>query len=216
MSKREQQILGYTVDKTTQYSYGHLNLTVRKYKKESVREKILGTIDNKAGYGNPETAERLGVWYKWLLSKGYSSIYDTAWRSDGFSIEWQEHNPSSCPDLDIEYGYCGARVKIDGHYDETLRICKLVEKIGKKVVAIRSKELEQEAEQTIEPGDWVIENPGRVFEALNAMGAKRLTLIHSPSDYYVSAWVIDASPLMWVRSDDLYKLFGLSGFPWMR
>lgn len=82
--------------------FRHVHVDVRWATAEPVAQRLAGTVDNRAGYGTVEGAQRVARTCADLLKAGVNTTYDLAsWsaRTAGVTLEWQE---SSCRD-----GYCG-------------------------------------------------------------------------------------------------------------
>lgn len=71
----------------------HVTVDLRWATAESVAERLAGTVDNRAGYGTVEGAQRVARDCANLLRDGVTTTYDLAsWsaRTAGVTLEWQQ------------------------------------------------------------------------------------------------------------------------------
>ena len=84
----------------------HVVVNVRWAIREQVADILAGTVDNRAGYGNVEAAQRVARSCADLLKAGVTQTYDLASWSDatsGVTLSWQQYDDARyCSDFRVE------------------------------------------------------------------------------------------------------------------
>jgi hypothetical protein len=103
-STREPLTLGFTLTTSPiaifEKRVSDVYIVLRWHEAETVASRLAGTVDDKAGYGSPEVAQRVARQCVNLLGKGIEVTYDpTYWaaRTAGLVLRWQQFN---------DEGYC--------------------------------------------------------------------------------------------------------------
>ncbi len=77
----------------------HVTLILRWATRESVADRLAGTVDNRAGYGTAEAAQEIARQCAALLRNGVTHTYDPtyAWSSStaGMELSWQQYDDVS-------------------------------------------------------------------------------------------------------------------------
>ena len=92
----------------------HVVLDIRWATREQVADTLAGTVDNRAGYGDAEAAQRVARSCAALLKAGVTATYDTmSWstRTTGVSLSWQQYDDSRYCTYSVES--LGSRDSID-------------------------------------------------------------------------------------------------------
>lgn len=214
MARLRKKVLCYTLTTSREYNYDHLVLFVYVAEEQSVKALFDGTVDNKAGYGSKEAADRLGRWYRWLLDQGHKIVLESLSRwshlaPPSIEINWQVYkpdNPRHTP------GYCEPRIRLgDDRYNDIQNGAKELKRIGRKIERLEfertANEYRRESEKPREPSNYSFEDPVEVIEALEAMGAKRVKRIRGDDVgfYYDSAVVYSPERREWLLTDSLQR-----------
>lgn len=184
-------------------------LLVIFYGKEvSLRSKLAGTVDNKAGYGDPEAARRIGRWTKSLLDMGFTrSIEHLRYNvpTPQIVISWLICKHPGYPD-----SYAEARFEIgNDNFMDIQRGAKFLKGLGLRIG--RSK-IDPEWDQTFNASDLnnsLFNDPATVIKTLDAMGAKKVRRIQGVGEHHWSSELVqDPSPRPWLLTDTLFSIFG--------
>jgi len=211
MPRIRKKVLCFTLGIHREYNYDHLRLRIYWCKEESVRKKLAGTVGNKAGYGTPEAAKRLGRWFQKLLDDGHRVTLDSLSRWDSsispdITIDWQIYQPEY--DKDYHAAYCDPRFELgDNHYVHIQAGAKALKRLGKKIEQIKFDNAKDPwDEKPQQPSDHTFKDPVDILTALQAMGAKRVKHIRGEGPYhYDTATVYDPQPREWLFTDSLYR-----------
>jgi hypothetical protein len=182
---------------------------------ESVQEKLEGTVDNKAGYGTPETAQRLGQMYQEMLRQGYTEQFEHDNYAHGYGsiwLRWVEYTG-----LWGDKGYTGATFEPggDGRFSTFKRASKLLDRLASLIVsdATRRSKAFGRGYYRDEPGDWCFERPSVVANALDRAGAVRVKHWRDPNDprdWSPAQVVRDSARRMRFREEDVLTLLEAS------
>jgi hypothetical protein len=197
-TRQRRPILCYSLSHETVRGYRTLDLEISEMLPESINKKIEGTIDNKAGYGTPQAAEQLEIWFNYLKDLGHKVVFESQWAHSSLTIRYQEHEDS----------YCSAQVKNIGRgsYDNIQSAAKILKKIGKRVAQIDAERKGQDTRVNSQDlGNWILDNPTRVIDALESFKARRLELYQGTS----LSWLLATKDRPWLLSDTLLEQFNL-------
>jgi len=198
MTPTRKPTLCYTLDVQNEGQYSFLNMRIFNANKEHIQSLIEGTIENKAGYGSPEAAESMGLWFLTLQREGHRVLFDPAdpWTGGmSISIQWQHYTSS-----EGEASYCDPRfMDVGRNYGDIQKTAAFLKKVAKK------SSLQHHGGEL---GHWMFRDPADVIDALEAMRARRVVLFKKERDFrYKSAFLLDPEPRMWLLSDTLWKTF---------
>jgi hypothetical protein len=202
-TRQRRPILCYSLSHETVRGYRTLDLEISEMFPESINKKIEGTIDNKAGYGTPQAAEQLGVWFNYLRDLGHKVLFEPQWAHSSFTIRYQE-----CHSAEYGDSYCSARIEDIGRgsYINIQNAAKLLRKIGKKVAKIDAERRGQDPRvDSRDLGNWILDNPTRVINALESFKARRVELCRGTN----LSWVLATKDRPWLLSDTLLEQFNL-------
>jgi hypothetical protein len=214
MTPTDENMLCYRLHKESSGHYTQQYLSIFYGERKSLRSDYEGTIGNKAGYGSPEAAQRIGQWFRHLLDMGFDThIEMDTWKSKTphILIRWQEYNPSrhshgSAP------GYCAAEIERMGRgsFMDIHNGADFLWRLGLDISKNRDAMLGYNVdEEPADPGDWVLNRPSVVVHALERMGGVRVDLIRGA---HMSTYVVATSPRPWLR-ETLANVFEL-GHPY--
>lgn len=144
------------------YTTSHVRVWDRKDPLPTVESQIEGCIDNRAGYGSPEAAQRMLARYTYVQQLGYGRCDQTMLHASVAYVElqFQHFNHSQYP----EKHYCSARYDVG---DELHRIkggLKLAERLAR-------------AERKLFPDAYRMEDPDRLIAVLRHLKAKEVEVI---------------------------------------
>lgn len=201
MPPLRKRVICYTIRQVREHGYDQLKLHVFAAKEKSLKNLYEGTIDNRAG--SSRAAERLGRWYKHLLSSGHRVILDTFMSYEapfpGFTIQWQVYVPT---DPGHEAGYCEAQFTDIGsrRYSDVQSFAIFSKRLGKKIESRKNR-------NDIVISNHTFNDPRLVIDALKAMRGKRVELA-TGDDFSDRAWIYAEGPHPWFLTDTLWRTFG--------
>lgn len=186
-------------------------LHIQMMEKHGITDKIDGTIDNKAGYGSPEAAEKLFQWFTHLKDLGNKVILESPWSDTipTMAIRYQEFRSN-----EYEPGYCAPEVEAIGRnsYNDIQKGAAFLKKIARRMIRLEEKRLGKGQSWERDAGNWVLEDPSRLIETLEYMGAKYISIYKGASSdgfTYQSAWIFSSEPRPWLLTDTLTAQFRL-------
>lgn len=187
-----------------------LTINVWIGRRESVQELLEGTVGNRAGYGSPEAAEKLGRKFRLMLDEGITEKFEHLTYGPGSAstqFRWTDYTSSRG-----EKGYVGAKISCGGEekYSHLQATMKLVDQIAARITAAESRRLKQKGYGPTEPGDWCFDSPKLLVDALDRMDAVRLTLWEPRGPEWTDwdrEWIQDTGPRERFRDEDVFTLF---------
>lgn len=185
----------YTLD-TNLKEYGNSYLYLHVFQAESrfVQHAIDGAIDNKAGYGDVQTAQKMEAWYRGLLAAGFTHYYSIGYGSSkpGFKIRWLYYTG------DRSNGYCQHRFEElgDSHIDSfepSMKLLSSIFRAAKKMFPGYSRDSN------------IIDTPSVFLPALDQIGTRVVRFDKAWNDPLT--YVEDRSPRPRLRDDDIVSMF---------
>jgi hypothetical protein len=211
MPRLRKQVLCYFLRREKGHGYEHDVLRTFYAREQDLQLLAAGTIGNRAGYGTPDAADRMGRWYMSLIELGHRITLDSISRWDSpapqVTIDWQVYKPDFRSLPGSQPGYCEPRFREigDDSYNDIQKGAKFLRRIGSRIEKIRAKKRDEPASK---PSNHSFKDPVIVIEALEAMGARRVELIRGTGEHhYTNAWVYDDSPRPWMMTDTLWRTF---------
>ncbi len=207
MSNRPQKALCYHIKREKSHGYFHVYIRAFFLEKKSLSKLVAGTVDNKAGYGSPEAAERMGEWYRMLMSEGHKNVFTSGYGDEMSSVtmSWMETPGygSSGP------GFTGGKIEEfgNGQYQAALHAMKLIRRIGNRIEKLafdRSGGPRWDDDKQVETSNRTFASPTLFINALNSMKAKR---VRYQSGSGAGDWVHDKDARQWLLSDTLLMSF---------
>lgn len=204
MARLRKSVLCYTLGVRRERGYSKLYLRIFEAKEQSVELLGAGTVQDRAGYGSPEAAAKMGRWYLSLYEQGHRILLEINryGKIPDITIRWQEY----IPDLGSDHtpGYCQAHFDSlgDGNYADIQSSTRFLKKLAKKIVKLKGQEpLAYRLTQAFR-------DPAEVIEALEALKAKRVNVWPGQGEHhYQLARTYDLQPRMWLLTETLWKIF---------
>lgn len=192
----------YELSRMQDSGYYHLELYVFQADRENLRSLLAGTVDNKAGYGTAEAAEKLGRRYRRLMDDGYSHIYEFGWRERPyFRIRWLEYEPSYHGSDPRHRGYCEHKIEVmgNGTIEGVKSSLGLMEQLLKSIR--KNPKMESSRE------NFLLDDPKNVILGLDRMDARRIErAARSGDDTLVYVDAKDRRQRL--RSEGILSMFG--------
>ncbi len=169
-------------------------------------DKIEGTVGNRASYGDPATAERLGSFYQQMVDAGHDRILDSmlyGGAAPSIRLKWLIFGSDSMggqpgySDCDIELG--------DTKLMDTLKGAKFVKGIAMRIGRAENKAKDYGPFKGDDLSNHQLKDPAVVIEMLERMGAKKVKRFKGPN--YLGEWVYDPSKRPWMLTDTLWRTF---------
>jgi hypothetical protein len=133
-----------------------VSLVLRWHRAEPLAQRLAGTVDNKAGYGSPEAAQRVARQCANLLRQGVETTYDvSSWTHASVCLRWQQFDDTRYCDRD------GGPTAIEADGDESIR--------GWESRVALYRWLEGQVKRRTKGGS--LRDPWHLVEALRRMGA---------------------------------------------
>jgi hypothetical protein len=146
------------------FEHGLITIHIRHVHAENMAAILAGTVDNAAGYGTRESAERVGRTAAAAIRNGVTHAYSTTFGGPDVSLRFQQYNEAT---------YCGSpRVEIggDGDYRAAARGVEFLEWLARKA----DRAAFTGSADTARAVHSVLANPSRVVATLDRIGAVRL------------------------------------------
>jgi len=138
------QSLVYTTKTYTEGGYDFFEITVQNCYVSSIADRIIGTIDNKAGYEDEAAAKAMFDLYSEMRNTGFDTEYGTMTYGAYLTFKWMKYDSVS---------YCSPDLKMPANIESAINSSKVLEKICKKNCRMKK-----------EPTARWDQYPGRHFE----------------------------------------------------
>jgi hypothetical protein len=164
------------------HGYDHTRITVFSNEHCSLDDRIEGCVDNKAGYGTAEAAEKMGACYSRLKELGYTREADKAFMSARVVLHFQHYRAH----VDAPLDYCEPRIELHDKYEDIKKGTALMEKVMRKA----SKRMWPDRRP--EPSRLSIDTPKRVILALGDLKATEVDEVKAGPDSWDMFYVYPA------------------------
>lgn len=155
---------GYVTDK----------LIIREAQREDTAHRIAGCVDNAAGYGSADAAQRMLKAYAALRADGHAEYFDVAWDGVSVMLEFLVYGKT---ENDERPDYCEPSIEFPTKFGHATRALKLLQRIGCRVektrAATRTVERGYECDPS-EVGNYSFSSLYDLTDALDALGAIRV------------------------------------------
>lgn len=208
MARRRKKVLCYWLEWKREGNYTMLYLSITEGTERSIPELLEGTVDNKAGYGTPDAADRMHDWYTRLLEAGHQILIDPMGWEGSFPriiIRYQEYQPYHTGD---QPGYCQPSFTLGtGGFSDIERGAKFLRRLG-RAIEKASAERRGDSHAQIQARDSSFKDPVAVIEGLHRLKARYVDLIRGTGVHqYQLARVYSGSPRPWLLTDSLWRTF---------
>lgn len=138
------QSLVYTTKTYSNGGYEFFDVVVQNCYVNSVADKIIGTIDNKAGYGDEAAAKAMFELFSEMRNAGFVTEYGSITYDAYLRFSWMKYDAT---------GYCSPDLHLPTNVESAIHSSKVLEKICKKSCRMKK-----------EPTDSWAQYPNRHFK----------------------------------------------------
>lgn len=100
----EKMQIGLLVTTSRPFNYDCTKVTIIGGTPEWITDRIAGTVDNKAGYGDLEACERVALRMQALKNEGYVQLFNDALFYLHMSVEYQHFSPDKFCNPNVSLG----------------------------------------------------------------------------------------------------------------
>lgn len=172
----------FHVETGHEYGYDHTRVTIFTNEHHSLDERVEGCVDNKAGYGTAEAAEKMSTCFTRLQELGYVHEAERVFMSARVVLHFQHYLST----VDSELDYCEPRIELHDKYEDIKRGTALLEKVMRKA----SKRMWPDRKP--EPSRLAIDTPDRVTIALRDLKAIKVDEVKAGPDAWDTFYVYPA------------------------
>lgn len=208
MQQGRKPVLCYQIYEEPSAGGRYNTLVVRTFfaQEALLADKIEGTIGNRAGYGDPATAERLGRFYQQILESGHEHILESmlyGGPAPSIRLKWLIFDKDS---LGGDPGYSDCDIQLgDTKLMDTLRGTKFIKGIALRIGRAENKAKGYDDFKAADLSNHQLKDPAAVVEMLDKMGGKKVKRFEGPN--YMGEWVYDPSKRPWMLTDTLWRTF---------